>query len=68
MCNTDTAQTKCTSAENRFGLRQICDYWQDQARLKRQRLWGVLLTLPKTHKVPPEVDFESSRSPAKSES
>ena len=24
--------------------------------------------LPKTHNVPPEVDFESSRSPAKSES
>ena len=29
---------------------------------------GTNVWLPKTHNVPPEVDFESSRSPAKSES
>ena len=29
---------------------------------------GTNVCLPKTHNVPPEVDFESSRSPAKSES
>ena len=32
------------------------------------KLIGTNVWLPKTHYVPPEVDFESSRSPAKSES
>ena len=32
------------------------------------QLVGTNVWLPKTHDVPPEVDFESSRSPAKSES
>ena len=32
------------------------------------QLSGTNVWLPKTHNVPPEVDFESSRSPAKSES
>ena len=32
------------------------------------QLFGTNVWLPKTHNVPPEVDFESSRSPAKSES
>ena len=32
------------------------------------QLIGTNVWLPKTHNVPPEVDFESSRSPAKSES
>ena len=31
-------------------------------------LIGTNVCLPKIHKTPPEVDFESSRSPAKSES
>ena len=31
------------------------------------QLIGTNVWLPKTHNVPPEVDFESSRSPAKSE-
>ena len=29
---------------------------------------GTNVRLPKMHKTPPKVDFESSRSPAKSES
>ena len=32
------------------------------------QLVGTNVWLPKTHDVPPKVDFESSRSPAKSES
>ena len=32
------------------------------------QLIGTNVWLPRTHNVPPEVDFESSRSPAKSES
>ena len=32
------------------------------------QLVGTNVRLPKMHNVPPEVDFESSRSPAKSES
>ena len=32
------------------------------------QLIGINVWIPKTHNVPPEVDFESSRSPAKSES
>ena len=32
------------------------------------KLTGTNVLLPKIHKTPPEVDFESSRSPAKSES
>ena len=32
------------------------------------KLIGTNVCLPKTHNCPPEVDFESSRSPAKSES
>ena len=32
------------------------------------QLIGTNVCLPKMHNVPPEVDFESSRSPAKSES
>ena len=32
------------------------------------QLIGANVWLPKVHNVPPEVDFESSRSPAKSES
>ena len=32
------------------------------------QLMGTNVWLPKTHNVPPEVDFESSRSPAKPES
>ena len=32
------------------------------------QLTGTNVLLPKIYKTPPEVDFESSRSPAKSES
>ena len=32
------------------------------------QLIGTSVQLPKMHKSPPDVDFESSRSPAKSES
>ena len=32
------------------------------------QLVGTNVRLPNTHNVPPEVDFESSRSPEKSES
>ena len=32
------------------------------------QLTGTNVLLPNIHKTPPEVDFESSRSPAKSES
>ena len=32
------------------------------------QLIGTNVRLPKMHRIPPDVDFESSRSPAKSES
>ena len=32
------------------------------------QLIGTSVLLPKMHRIPPDVDFESSRSPAKSES
>ena len=36
--------------------------------LQFRQLIGTNLRLPKMHRIPPDVDFESSRSPAKSES
>ena len=32
------------------------------------QLIGTNMRLPKMHRIPPDIDFESSRSPAKSES
>ena len=45
---------------------ELCE--TDVCFLHTSELIGTNVCLPKTHNVPPEVDFESSRSPAKSES
>ena len=44
------------------------ELWETAVCSLHIRLIGTNVWLPKTHNVPPEVDFESSRSPAKSES
>ena len=44
------------------------ELWETAVCFLHIQLIGTNVWLPKTHNVPPEVDFESSRSPAKSES
>ena len=44
------------------------ELWETDVCFLHIQLIGTNVWLPKTHNVPPEVDFESSRSPAKSES
>ena len=44
------------------------ELWETAVCFLHIQLIGTKVWLPKTHNVPPEVDFESSRSPAKSES
>ena len=44
---------------------ELCE---TEVRFLHIQLIGTNVWLPKMHNVPPEVDFESSRSPAKSES
>ena len=44
------------------------ELWETDVCFLHIQLIGTNVSLPKTHNVPPEVDFESSRSPAKSES
>ena len=42
------------------------ELWETAVCFLHIQLIGTNVWLPKTHNVPPEVDFESSRSPAKS--
>ena len=44
------------------------ELWDSVVCVLHIQLSGTNVRLPKIHKIPPEVDFESSRSPAKSES
>ena len=44
------------------------ELWETAVCFLHIQLIGTNVWLPKMHNVPPEVDFESSRSPAKSES
>ena len=44
------------------------ELWETDVCFLHIQLVGTNVWLPKIHNVPPEVDFESSRSPAKSES
>ena len=44
------------------------ELWETDVCFLHIHLIGTNVWLPKMHNVPPEVDFESSRSPAKSES
>ena len=44
------------------------ELWETAVCFLHIQLIGTNVWLPKTHNVPPEVDFESSRSPSKSES
>ena len=44
------------------------ELWETAVCFLHIQFIGPTVWLPKTHNVPPEVDFESSRSPAKSES
>ena len=42
------------------------ELWDTDVRFLHIQLMGTNVRLPKIHKLPTEVDFESSRSPAKS--
>ena len=53
------------SKEMISGSVELCE---TEVYFLHSQLLGTNVWLPKTHSVPPEVDFESSRSPAKSES
>ena len=44
------------------------ELWETDVCFLHTQLIGTNVWLPKIHNVPPEVDFESSRSPVKSES
>ena len=44
---------------------ELCE---TEVRFLHIQLTGTNVWLPKTHNVPPDVDLESSKSPAKSES
>ena len=44
------------------------EVWETDVCFLHIQLIGTNVWLPKMHKIPPEVDFKSSRSPAKSES
>ena len=44
------------------------ELWETAVCFLHIQLFGTNVWLPNMHNVPPEVDFESSRSPAKSES
>ena len=44
------------------------ELWETAVCFLHIQLIGTKVWLPKTHNVPPEVDFESARSPAKSKS
>ena len=44
------------------------ELWETDVCFLHIQLIGITVWLPKMHNVPPDVDFESSRSPAKSES
>ena len=43
------------------------ELWETDVCFLHIQLIGTSVWLPKIHKIPPDVDFESSRSPAKSE-
>ena len=44
------------------------ELWDTDVCFLHIQLMGTSVRLPKIHKIHPEVDFQSSRSPAKSES
>ena len=74
-CHTSITKSQRTSAARRSMRRpasrgisdpvELCD---THVCLLHIQLTGTHVWLPNMHNVPPEVDFESSRSPAKSES
>ena len=56
------------SPVSRETISDSVELWETDVCFLHIQLIGTNVWLPKTHNVPPEVDFESSRSPAKSES
>ena len=73
---TETIRTHNSRASNPSNLSPISkemisdsvELWETAVCFLHIQLIGTNVWLPKTHNVPPEVDFESSRSRAKSES
>ena len=75
-CNTSIT----TSHKSRAGIPSILnpaskeivsdsvELWDTDVCFVHIQLMGTNVRLPKIHKIPHEIDFESSRSPAKSES
>ena len=49
-------------------ISDFVELWDTEVCFLHIQLNGTNVRLPKMHKTPPDVDFESSRSPAKSES
>ena len=56
------------SPVSREMISDCVELWETDVCFLHIQLIGTNVWLPKMHNVPPEVDFESSRSPAKSES
>ena len=73
---TETIRSHSSRAGNSFNLSPVSsetisnsvELWETDVCFLHIQLIGTNVWLPKMHNVPPEVDFESSRSPAKSES
>ena len=49
-------------------IKASVELWETEVCLLHIQLIGATVRLPKKHKIPPDVHFESSKSPAKSES
>ena len=73
---TETIRSHSSRASNPSNLSPVSremisdsvELWETDVCFLHIQLIGTNVWLPKTHNVPPELDFESSRSPAKSES
>ena len=73
---TETIKSHSSRASNPSNLSPVSseiisdsvELWETDVCFLHIQLIGTNVSLPKTHNVPPEVDFESSRSPSKSES
>ena len=73
---TETIRSHYSRASNPSNLNPVSkemisdsvELWETAVCFLHIQLMGTNVGLPKTHNVPPEVDFESSRSPSKSES
>ena len=66
--NSRACEPSNLSPVSREMISDSVELWEKAVCFLHIQLIGTNVWLPKMHSVPPEVDFESSRSPAKSES